>query len=178
MRQPSPGPTIVHDTTQNSQTTNHLPPIISQSTPASINSISPQSRSELDTNHGDMIDETIKHVTQTHNQILMTSNQHSTNTLTQKRPHDAPATTIPLTYNQPKMQNCIPYTILQEQNQIRLKQKHLCYARQCLLICTILLELSRCIPSYILYIYFGHYDTQHSSSGSLVFTHLGSIQKE
>ena len=57
---------------------NHSSPStpVSQSTPASISSISPQSGLELDTNHGDMIDET----TQTLNQTLMTSNQHSTYT--------------------------------------------------------------------------------------------------
>ena len=46
----------------------------------SISSISPQSSSELNTDHGDMIDETIKQFTQTLNQTLMASNQHSTNT--------------------------------------------------------------------------------------------------
>ena len=48
--------------------------------PASVSPVSPQSSSELDTNHGDMIDETIKHVTQTINQTLMTSDPYNTNT--------------------------------------------------------------------------------------------------
>ena len=68
---------IVQPKTQN---TNHLPPPISQGIPASIRSISPQSSSELDTNHHDIIDETIKHVTQTLNQTFMTSNPCNTNT--------------------------------------------------------------------------------------------------
>ena len=66
IRQPSPGPTHVHSAIQNPKTTYICLPLpINQSTLASITSISPQSGSDLDTDHGDMIDETIKHVTQT-----------------------------------------------------------------------------------------------------------------
>ena len=50
------------------KTTNYIPPPIRQSTPASTSSIAPESSLELDTNHCDVIDETIKHVTHTHNQ--------------------------------------------------------------------------------------------------------------
>ena len=72
IRQPSPGPPHVHGATQNPKTTSYLPPPVSQSTPASISSISSQSSSEPDTDHSDMIDETIKHVTHTFNQTLRT----------------------------------------------------------------------------------------------------------
>ena len=66
--QPSPGPTHVHDATQNPKpNTNDLPNPVSQSAPASICPTSPQSSLELDTDHGDMIDETIKHVQHTLN---------------------------------------------------------------------------------------------------------------
>ena len=61
-------------------TNNCLSPPISQNTPASISSILPQSSSDLDTDHGDMIDETMKHVTHTINQTLLTSNVSSTTT--------------------------------------------------------------------------------------------------
>ena len=75
IRQPSAGPTHVHGAIQNPKATNNcLPPLISQNTPTSISSISPQSTSDLDTDHGDMIDKTIKHVTHTINQTLLTSN--------------------------------------------------------------------------------------------------------
>ena len=64
IRLPSPGPTSVHSAIQNPKATNNCkPPPINQSTPTSISSISPQSSLDLDTDHGDMIDETIKHVT-------------------------------------------------------------------------------------------------------------------
>ena len=52
--------------------------------PVSISSISPHSSLELDTDHGYMIDETIKHVTHTLNQTLMTSKP--CNTYTNKDP--------------------------------------------------------------------------------------------
>ena len=60
IRQPSPGPTHVHGAIQNPKTTNnYLPPPISDSMPESISSISPQSSSDLDTDHGDMIEKNI-----------------------------------------------------------------------------------------------------------------------
>ena len=51
-----------------------LPPPTNQSTPASISSILPQSTSELDTDQDDIIDETIKQVTQSVNQTLLKTN--------------------------------------------------------------------------------------------------------
>ena len=79
IRQPSPGPTHVQCVIQNPKATNYclLPPI-SQSIPASFSSISPQSSSDLVTDHGDMIDKTIKHVTHIINEILLTSNVSNT----------------------------------------------------------------------------------------------------
>ena len=71
IRQPYPGPTHEHSATQNLKSTNHLPTPLGQSTPASISPVSPQSSLELDTDHGDMIDETIKHMKQTLNQTLI-----------------------------------------------------------------------------------------------------------
>ena len=84
LREPTPGPTHVHSAIQNPKTTNnYLPAPVGYSTPASISSISPQSSSYLDTNHGDMIDDIIKQVTHTINQNLLTSNagNNSTNSL-------------------------------------------------------------------------------------------------
>ena len=69
IRQPSPGPNNVHRTIQNPKATNNcLPSPIYQSTPSSISFFLPQSSLDLDTDHGDMIDEIIKHVMQTINQ--------------------------------------------------------------------------------------------------------------
>ena len=66
IRQPSPGPTHVYGAIQNPNTiTKYLPPPVSQRTPVSSSSISPQSSLEIDANHGELIDETIKHVTHT-----------------------------------------------------------------------------------------------------------------
>ena len=81
-------------------TNNFLPPLISHSTPASISSILPQSSSNLDTDHGDMIDETIKHFTHTINQTLLTSNVSSATT--NKVSNDLPMRACQ-TYNQPQM---------------------------------------------------------------------------
>ena len=89
MRQPFQRPTHVHGAIQNPKATNfHFPAPIRQSTPASISSISPQSNSDLDTDHGDVIDEAIKHVTRTINQTLLTSNVG--NTSTNKSSNDPP----------------------------------------------------------------------------------------
>ena len=55
--------------------------------------MSPHSSLELDADHGDMIDETIKHITQTLNQTLMTSNPCNTNT---NRDSSDPPMMIPL----------------------------------------------------------------------------------
>ena len=87
IRQPSPCQTHVHGANKNPKATNNCLPLpIIQSTPASITSISPQSSSDPDTDHGDMIDDTIKHVTPTINQTLMTSNV--SNTCTNKTSND------------------------------------------------------------------------------------------
>ena len=67
IKQPSPGPTHVHGTIKNPKATNNsLSPPISQNTPTSIISTSPQSSLDLDTDHGDMTDET-KSRSHTHN---------------------------------------------------------------------------------------------------------------
>ena len=89
IRQPPSGPTCVHDAIQKSKVANIcLPPPVSQSTPASISSISPQSSSDLDTDHGDIIDETIKKVTQSINQTLCASNiGGSTTNIASNNPH-------------------------------------------------------------------------------------------
>ena len=75
---PSPGPTHVHSATQNLKSTNHLPTPLSQSTPASISPVLSQSSLELDIDHGDMIDETIKHIAHTLNQSLIMPNPCNT----------------------------------------------------------------------------------------------------
>ena len=75
IRWPSPDPTSVHSAIQNPKATNTCLPLpINQSTPASIIFISPQSSSDLDTDHRDVMDETIKHIMQTMIQTLLTSN--------------------------------------------------------------------------------------------------------
>ena len=91
IRQPPPGPIHVHGAIQNS--TVHgicLPPPINQIIPALVSSILHQSSVDLDTDHGDIIDKTIKQVTQSVNQILLkTSIGNPTNNLTQNdTPHD------------------------------------------------------------------------------------------
>ena len=79
IRWPPPHSTHVHGAIQNPEATNNChPPPIRQSTPASISSISTQSSSDLDTDHGDMIDKTIKHVTHTTYQALLTLNISNT----------------------------------------------------------------------------------------------------
>ena len=50
-----------------------LPPPINQSTPALVSSMLPQSSSDLDTDQGEFIDETIKEVAQSVNQMLLMS---------------------------------------------------------------------------------------------------------
>ena len=88
IRQPPPGPICVHGAIQNSKGNGIcLPPPINQSTPASVSSILPQSSSDLDTDQGDIIDETIKQVTQAVNQTLLkTSTDNPTINLTQNDP--------------------------------------------------------------------------------------------
>ena len=56
--------------------------------PTSVSSISPQSSLELDTDHGDMIDETIKHVTHTHNQPLKAKACKTNTNKDSSNPHD------------------------------------------------------------------------------------------
>ena len=52
-----------------------LPPPINQSTSASVSCVLPQSCSDLDTDQGDIIDERIKQVAQSVNQILLRQTQ-------------------------------------------------------------------------------------------------------
>ena len=60
IRQPPQGPKHVHSTVQNSNVNGIcLPPPINQSTPALVSSILPQTNSDLDTDQGEFIDETI-----------------------------------------------------------------------------------------------------------------------
>ena len=67
-----PGPIHVHGTIQNSKVKGVcLPPPINQCTPVSVSSILQQSTSDLDTDHGDIIDETIKQVAQSVNWTLL-----------------------------------------------------------------------------------------------------------
>ena len=68
----------------------HLPPPVSQSTLALVSSILSQTSSDLDTDQGDIIDETIKQVAQTVNQMLLKSSTGKpTSPLTQNDPpHD------------------------------------------------------------------------------------------
>ena len=66
-----------------------LPPSINQSTAASVSSISPQPSSDLDTDQGDIIDETIKQVAQSVNQTLLkTSTDNPVSSLTQNGPRN------------------------------------------------------------------------------------------
>ena len=59
-----------------------LPPPINQSTAALVSSVSPQSISDLDTDQGEIIDETIKQVAQSVNQMLLkTTTGNSTSNL-------------------------------------------------------------------------------------------------
>ena len=65
-----------------------LPPPINQSTPALVSLVSPQSSSDLDTDQGDIIDETIKWVAQSVNQMLLKkSTGNPTSNLSQNNPH-------------------------------------------------------------------------------------------
>ena len=72
IRQPPQGPICVHGAVQNSKINGiFLPPPINQSTLASVSIILPQSSSDLDTDQGEIIDETIKEVVQSDNQMLL-----------------------------------------------------------------------------------------------------------
>ena len=84
IREPPSGPMHVHGVVQNSKINGIcLPPPINQSTPASLSSSPPQSSSDLDTDQGVIIDETIKQVAQSVNQMLLkTIIGNSTNNLT------------------------------------------------------------------------------------------------
>ena len=88
IREPPLGPIHVHGAIQNSNVNGIcLPPPINQSTPALFSSISPQSSSDLDTDQGDMIEETIKQVTWSVNQTLLkTSTGNPTSNLTKNNP--------------------------------------------------------------------------------------------
>ena len=91
IRKPPPGPIHVHGAVQNSKINGScLPPPINQSTPMSVSSILPKSSSDLDTDQGDITDETIKQVAQSVNQMLLkTSTDNPTSNLTQNDPqHD------------------------------------------------------------------------------------------
>ena len=70
--QPPPGPIHVHGAVQNSKINGIcLPQPINQSTPVLVSSISPQSSSDLDTDQSDIIDNTIKQVARSVNQMLL-----------------------------------------------------------------------------------------------------------
>ena len=89
IRQPPPGPILVHGAIQNSKITNtFLPPPINQSTSGSISSILPQSSTDLDTDQGDITDETKKQVTQSINQTLLVVS--STTNIAPNDPHTRP----------------------------------------------------------------------------------------
>ena len=84
IRQPPPGPIHVHGAVQISKINSIcLPPPINHSTPTSVSSNSPQSSSDLDTDQDEMIDETIKQVAQSVNQMLLkTTTGNPTSNLT------------------------------------------------------------------------------------------------
>ena len=89
--QPPPGLICVHGAIQNSKLNGMcLPPPVNQSTPALVISISPQSSLNLETDQGDIIDETIKQVAQSVNQMLLkTSTGNPIRALTPNNlPHD------------------------------------------------------------------------------------------
>ena len=91
IKQLPPGPIHVQGTVQTLDNRNlNLPPPISQSTPASVNTISPKSSSNLDKDQGEAINETLRKVVQTFNQImLMTTAGKPTSNLDSKYvPHD------------------------------------------------------------------------------------------
>ena len=86
--QPPPSPIHVHGVCQNLKVNGIcLPLSINQSSPVLVSSIFPQSGSNLDTEKGDIKDETIKQVAQSVNQMLfMTSTDNPTSNLTQNNP--------------------------------------------------------------------------------------------
>ena len=64
-----------------------LTPPVNQSTPALVSSISPQSSSDLDTDQGDLMEETIKQVAQSlHQMLLKISTGNPISSLTQNDP--------------------------------------------------------------------------------------------
>ena len=87
--QPPPGSICVHGAVQNSKFNGiSLLPPINQRTPASVSSILSQSSSDLDTDHGEIIDETIRQVVQSVKQMLLkTTTGNPTNNLTLVDPH-------------------------------------------------------------------------------------------
>ena len=78
IRPPPPGPVHVQSTVQTLDKKNlSLLPPINQSTPALVTAISPESSSDLDTDQGEALDETLRKVVQMFNQtILMTASLH------------------------------------------------------------------------------------------------------
>ena len=66
-----------------------MPPLpVNQSAPVSISSILPQSSSDIDTDLGNIIEKTIKQVTQSVNQALLkTSTGNPISSLTQNDPY-------------------------------------------------------------------------------------------
>ena len=84
IRQPPPGLICVHGATQDSNINGIcLPPPIHQSTPVPVSSILPQSNSNLDTDQGEITDETIKQVMQSVNQMIhKTTSGNPTSNLT------------------------------------------------------------------------------------------------
>ena len=91
IRQPTLGPICVHGASQNSEMNGIcLPPPVNQSTPASGSSILPQPSSDFDTDQGDIIDNTIKQVAQSVNQMLLRTSQGNpiSNLTPNNPPHD------------------------------------------------------------------------------------------
>ena len=89
IRQPPPGSICVHGAIQNSKVNDMCLPLpLNQSSLVLVSSISPQSSSDLDTDQGDIIDETIKQVAQSVNQTLLkTSTSNPISSLTQNDAH-------------------------------------------------------------------------------------------
>ena len=86
----TPGLIHVHSTYIKFRKKICLPPPINQSTPASVSTISPQFSSYLDTDQGEIIDETLKQFLQTVNQILLktTTGNPASNLDSSGTPHD------------------------------------------------------------------------------------------
>ena len=101
LRQPPPGPRHVHGAIQNSKLNGICLPLpVNQSSLALVSSISPKSSSDFDMNQVDIIDETIKQVAQSVNQMLLkTSTGNAISSLTQNDPPHNIVTNIQTIYD-------------------------------------------------------------------------------